>query len=137
MLKRNRLYGLILTLSVAAGALLLYTGLSAGQGSEVIICPFKLLTGMPCPSCGTARAVLLITEGDLFTSVMMNPLGIPAAIALLVTPAWVAADLLRNSDSLFRAFRETERFISSHKWAAFLLAALISANWIWNFTKGL
>ena len=29
------------------------------------MCPFKLLTGVPCPGCGMTRAYLHLFEGDI------------------------------------------------------------------------
>lgn len=47
-------------------------------------CMFKRLTGIPCPTCGSTRAVLYLSHGDIATAFFMNPI-----TALLVITAVV------------------------------------------------
>ncbi len=42
-----------------------------------IFCPFKALTGIPCPGCGMTRAFLALAEADLITAFHSNPFSIP------------------------------------------------------------
>lgn len=37
-------------------------------------CPFKLVTGFPCPLCGTTRAVVSALKGDIKASFEYHPL---------------------------------------------------------------
>jgi hypothetical protein len=39
------------------------------------ICPFRHLTGLPCPLCGMTRSVLCFFQGDLHASLLWHPLG--------------------------------------------------------------
>ena len=62
-------------------------------------CPLHLATGWYCPGCGTARAVALITHGQVFAGLRLNPvtvLGLPLLGVLYVTgrldrvkPVWI------------------------------------------------
>jgi hypothetical protein len=45
------------------------------------VCPFKLLTGFPCPGCGTTRAVAALLDGRLSDSIGFNPLGATFVLA--------------------------------------------------------
>ncbi|MCU0728152.1 MAG: DUF2752 domain-containing protein [Planctomycetes bacterium] len=38
------------------------------------LCAFRRLTGLPCPTCGTGRAVLLTAGGDPLGAFGLNPL---------------------------------------------------------------
>jgi hypothetical protein len=38
----------------------------------VVVCPSKILYGLPCPSCGVTRALLSIFKGDLLASLYYN-----------------------------------------------------------------
>lgn len=38
------------------------------------LCAFRRLTGLPCPTCGTGRAVLLTARGDHLGAFGLNPL---------------------------------------------------------------
>ena len=39
-----------------------------------MICPFKALTGLPCPGCGMTRAFLHLIEGDVAGAFHFHPL---------------------------------------------------------------
>ena len=57
-------------------AILHITGvLSADRigGTIPFFCPFKALTGVPCPGCGMTRAMLSITKGDFRGAFGYNP----------------------------------------------------------------
>lgn len=48
-----------------------------------VLCPFRLLTGLPCPGCGLTRSLVCLLHGDLATSVAFHPLGPLVALALI------------------------------------------------------
>ena len=59
-------------------------------------CPFRNLTGLPCPGCGMTRAFLSIGQGRLGQALLLNPFSIPllAGMALHLSGAgrgWVRA----------------------------------------------
>ncbi len=56
----------------------------------IVLCYVKALTGLPCPTCGSTRAVGRLFELDLAGAFAMNPLTAAAALALA---AWALADL--------------------------------------------
>jgi uncharacterized protein DUF2752 len=47
------------------------------------LCPFRLLTGLPCPGCGLTRSLVSLLHGDLSAAVFFHPLGPVAAGAVL------------------------------------------------------
>jgi len=38
-----------------------------------IFCPFKAITGIPCPGCGMTRAMTSLIQGDFFNAALLNP----------------------------------------------------------------
>jgi hypothetical protein len=46
-------------------------------------CPFKLMTGLPCPGCGMTRSVVALLHGDVPASAFFHPLGVPFVLAML------------------------------------------------------
>lgn len=46
-------------------------------------CPFRWLTEMPCPTCGTTRALLALLRFEPLEALAFNPLGTLAAVGLV------------------------------------------------------
>ena len=60
-----------------------------GFSNGPVLCPFRLVTGYPCPFCGTTRAVGSLLLGDVSASLALNPLGLVFVVvvaALAVSP---------------------------------------------------
>lgn len=55
------------------------------------LCYVKVLTGLPCPTCGSTRAVGRLFQLDFAGAFAMNPL---TAASALVLGAWAVADLV-------------------------------------------
>jgi len=59
------------------------------------LCPFRLLTGLPCPGCGLTRSVVSFLHGDVAGAIAFHPLGplVVAALALAVLVGPLSAQL--------------------------------------------
>src|SRR3954451_1347089 len=91
---RERWLGLLLAgggcLPFAVGALMAPPG-EAGPGG--LPCPFRALTGLPCPLCGATRAFTLAVRGDA-GALHYNAAWVAlAALAILAGLAALAASL--------------------------------------------
>jgi hypothetical protein len=94
-------------------------------------------TGLPCPSCGTTRALLLLMNGEFRESFFINPFGIVLALALLIIPFWIMTDIFRKSNSFYNRYGEAERFLTQKRWATAFAIAIVALNWFWNIAKGI
>jgi hypothetical protein len=47
------------------------------------VCPFRLVTGRPCPTCGMTRSWSAATRLDVRESLAWHPLGIPTVLGAL------------------------------------------------------
>jgi hypothetical protein len=65
------------------------------------LCPFRLLTGIPCPGCGMGHSLVFALRGNFPGSFRSHPLGLPL---LLVWTAWLVWGLLNLSRG--RSFSE-------------------------------
>jgi hypothetical protein len=105
--------------------------------SNLTVCLVKNVTGVPCPSCGTTRALLLLIAGDFQKALLTNPLCVVAGIGLLITPVWIAKDLVARTNTLALVFLWTEKKIKTKKAVYIPLVALALLNWGWNILKDL
>ena len=57
-------------------------------------CAWHAWTGLPCPGCGTTRAVVRLAAGDLRGALAMNPLATAGVVAFgaggLGAPLWLS-----------------------------------------------
>jgi hypothetical protein len=88
-------------------------------------CPFRLLTGIPCPGCGMGHSLVFALRGDFAGSFHSHPLGIPL---LILWTSWLGWGLLNLSRG--RSF--SEGFIPplrrpSAAWAVLVLVLAVYA----------
>jgi hypothetical protein len=67
----------------------------AGGIRFLTLCPYRALTGTPCPLCGTTRAFLFLLQGDLRASLHTNPLAVVLTPMLLAQPIYRLLRVLR------------------------------------------
>jgi hypothetical protein len=60
------------------------------------ICPFRRVTGRPCPACGLTRSWTAAARLDVGESVAWHPLGIPALLGTIVAASGVANPTLED-----------------------------------------
>ena len=51
-----------------------------------VVCPLRLLTGIPCPFCGSTSAIMDLGTGDLVAAVRVQPMTVLAAGVLVTAP---------------------------------------------------
>lgn len=66
-----------------------------GDELRVILCPFRALTGHPCPGCGMTRAFCALMHGELWRAVKLNPFSPLLFLAALFAWARAAAAVFR------------------------------------------
>ena len=83
----------VLWTSVAAALSLLFVLWMRLVEWPPLLCPFRVVTGLPCPTCGSTRALLALAAGDVSAAWRWNPLlvGILALSAIYLAYATVVA----------------------------------------------
>ena len=132
-ISRGRLYPLLLLLT-ACGYLWLYVSNDSSRDFYWNGCLTRYLFHIPCPSCGTTRAVQAFFHGEWMKSLYYNPLGILMGTLMVIVPIWIVVDLLIGSSSLLKAYHITESKLQSWPYALAGILAILS-NWIWNLVK--
>jgi len=94
------------------------------------LCVFKAVTGVPCMTCGTTRALALLARLDLAGALSMNPL---AAAGVLLLGPWAAADL-----ALLPSGRALVLDLSppAARVARIAVVAAVVLNWVWLVAAG-
>ena len=113
------IYGGIALLSLAAARFLPVLNFAP-------TCVFKGLTGVPCPTCGSTRAIVRFTHGDLAGSLLMNPLVFSALIAALIFFAYSIVTLTGNIPRLSVALSERGKNL-----ARISVVMLFLTNWLY------
>ena len=137
-MQKNKLY-LFIFLACFVGYGWLYFSLQHQQqiqNNEFSVCLVKNATNIPCPSCGTTRAVMEISKGEISQSILLNPFGIIVALIMLVCPIWIAYDFLSKKDSFYQFYNKSEEILRRKK-VYIPLLILVLLNWIWNINKNL
>ena len=132
---RNRLYSLVLAVCTVGFGWLLYHRFTPEDQNGLRFCFLKTATGLPCPACGTTRAVDALLSGHIMEAIQWNPFGFPVALIMMVAPVWIVCDFLVGSDSFFRLYKRAELKLSAAG-IALPLIVLVLVNWIWNYYKG-
>ena len=103
-------------------------------GTQYDVCVIHHFLHVPCPSCGSTRSVLALMHGDIKGGLYWNPLGIVIFMVMVVSPFWIAYDLISGKSTLFNFFHASEK-IFQRKWVAIPAIVLILLNWAWNIFK--
>jgi len=98
--------------------------------TNVVVCPIRSVTGMPCPACGTTRGLLHLLHGEAWQAVVSNPnVLIVAPAALVFTFALVGGWLCRKPFTQ-QIYAQVQRVLSRKRvFAAFVAWELC----VWAF----
>ena len=132
---RNKLYSLLL-IACLAGFIHLFYNIHTLQSQTFQVCIIKNVSGYPCPSCGTTRAVTLLLKGRFIESLVLNPIGIVVAIIMIIFPIWILIDIILKKETFYFWYKKAEGTIKK-PWLASILIVLVLLNWIWNTYKHL
>ncbi|MGE5644351.1 MAG: DUF2752 domain-containing protein [Acidobacteriota bacterium] len=112
--------------AVVAGAILLEL-LAAGLWAPIdggSVCLLRRAAGIPCPTCGMTRSVVLTLRGDPAAAFAINPAG----------PLWVLAALTLSAGLLWFAWRPGERakrrLVMVALAQGFTVAAVLAVHWV-------
>lgn len=112
-------HGLIL-LGAAGSCVLLYSVDPAADDSPYPLCPFRALTGLPCPGCGTLRATNRLLHADVGAALGYN------ALFVLMLP--VLGYILVRSLAMMVGRDAPE--ISAPRWSGYAVLVVVLAFWL-------
>ena len=95
-------------------------------------CPFKTITGIPCPGCGGIRATQFLLKGEILNALYTNPLSCLFCLLCATLPFWSFYDCYNG--------KRTLKTFLTKKWSNgiwLIVGIIILSNWIWNIIKHL
>jgi len=117
--------------AASLGALTTSFALSPALASHgPIVCPLRLVTGLPCPGCGLVRAFVATAHGDLHDAFALNAFGPIAWAALAIFVAWYGAELVaRRSLGFQRSLAKARSglILLAAAWIGWGVVRLVSA----------
>jgi hypothetical protein len=120
-----------LWLTVGGASLCLLAIALATPGIQLPLCVFKILTGIPCPTCGLTRAVIALSRGDLGRALSMNPLAAVAGVAAIGYLVYAAAVLVLRLPRLRPLVTPLDARI-----LRIAAVTLVAGNWLWLIATG-
>ena len=120
----RRLIAVSIWLTIAVAGVYLFI-FEPGQSGYFLPCPFRALTGLNCPGCGTTRCLHQLLHGNVSAGFKLNPLFV-VALPFLIW-ALVAYTNSAISGGLSRPANVKPRYVWS-------LVGLIISFWIFRNT---
>lgn len=117
--------------ALAVAALLSPATVAAGPE----LCPFRRMTGLPCPGCGLTRSWVALAHGDLGSAVAFNlfgPVFMAAAVIVTVAAVWVVIRGRPVVDRLSRAVTHPLTFGAVAVWFGYGLVRTVDAATGWG-----
>ena len=118
----HELIWLVVSLAVfLGGAAWLWVGLPFPR------CPFLVMTGYPCLTCGATRCAIALAHGNFPHALTWNPLATVGLCAVLLFDLYAAIVLLARLPRV-RVVDFSRREKNALR---FVIIALIAANWVY------
>ena len=84
--------------------LLIYFGQNTLLENEQSFCPFKMLTGFPCPGCGITKSLVFLYEGDIYKSMYYHILGPFVVLFCIITIFVLSAEIYTKREYFHQYF---------------------------------
>jgi len=126
-------FNILIAIAAIIGGYSLLLFMDYGLDHEhITTCPFKLVTGKPCPGCGMGRATLALFSGDIPASLYYNILCIPFTLFVLLSLVWLSRDLITGKNTFLPGMKKPV----NNKWKIVIFGVIIIA-WILNIWHGI
>jgi hypothetical protein len=92
---KRKIYGIIAAVTTLfVPLLLLLFNQDTHLETDQSLCPFKMITGFPCPGCGITKSLVYFYEGELLKSLYYHVLGPFVILFCIVTIIVLSVELI-------------------------------------------
>lgn len=92
-------------------------------------CLIKYFLHIPCPACGSTRAIIAIIDGHIQEALALNPLGFVLLALLILLTVGIPYDYLRRQHNLYHLFTWADTCL--HIKSVFIpTMSIILLNWL-------
>ena len=117
----------VVRIAAPIGALCFCAVTDPANPPPIILCPFRLLTGYPCPFCGMTRGISSILRGRFREALEFHFF---APVVFVGIFAWLAIEAGRAA-GLWRAERIRRFAMDPGPWVGFLLICTVYVGLRW------
>lgn len=120
--------GLVALCGGSIGAAFVLAGLGGGHAvAGPVICPLRLLTGIPCPACGLTTSFTEMAGGNVGAAWSAAPLG-PLLFVVAAVVALVSAVMLVRRRRIVLARGRPALVLTG-------IAVLVAGSWVYQLTR--
>ncbi|MBQ6754784.1 MAG: DUF2752 domain-containing protein [Bacteroidales bacterium] len=95
-----------------------------------VTCIFRKITNIPCVGCGSTRALICLSKGEITDALYYNPVTVILALAFLVLVFIVVKDIFCKTNT---ADKILHKRLSKLEYATIIIVFI--ANWVFNIIK--
>jgi hypothetical protein len=103
MAPKRKIYGIIVAMLTIIVPYLIMLSDSHVESSQSL-CPFKLLTGLPCPGCGITKSIIFLYKGDIMRSLAYHIFGPLVILFCIVSIVVLMAELITKKEYLHKLY---------------------------------
>jgi hypothetical protein len=94
-----------------------------------ILCMFRHVTGIKCPSCGMTSGITSLLHGNINEAFFANPLSIVVLPLILLMIILLISDYLTNRDLYYKLYTKVESILQRQKLLSIFLMLTVIVSW--------
>jgi hypothetical protein len=96
---KRKIYGIIgATITLMVPFFLMFFNENNHLETDQSLCPFKMITGFPCPGCGITKSLVYFYEGDFYKSISYHILGPFVIVFSLIAIVVLTTELITKKE---------------------------------------
>ena len=96
---KRKIYGIIgATITLMVPFFLVFFNGDNHLETDQSLCPFKMITGFPCPGCGITKSLVYFYEGDFYKSISYHILGPFVIVFSLIAIVVLTTELITKKE---------------------------------------